>query len=72
MMKSAFNILSAVLVMMSAVSCLVENDMAYPRIIASITAFEVEGQVSVSIDENSRRVEVVLSETADVSNLKVT
>lgn len=71
-MKSAFNILSAVLVMMSAVSCLVENDMAYPRIIASITAFEVEGQVSVSIDENSRRVEVVLSETADVSNLKVT
>lgn len=71
-MKSAFNILSAVLVMMSAVSCLVENDMAYPKVIASITAFEVEGQVSVSIDENSRRVDVVLSETADVSNLKVT
>ena len=53
-------------------SCLFENDMAYPVVDDFILSFEVEGQKSVTIDKDSRTVHVELSETADISNLKVT
>ena len=35
-------------------SCLIENDMSYPRVSAEFTAFEVEGQESVTIDNEYR------------------
>ena len=55
-----------------AQSCLIENDMSYPRILANVIAFAVEGQESCSIDADSRTVTIVLEETADPASLKVT
>ena len=52
-------------------SCLIDNDMSYPRTRANITAFEVEGQKSVTIDENTRTVTIELDEVADISAVKV-
>ena len=52
-------------------SCLIENDMSYPRVSTEITAFEVEGQESVTIDAQNRKIDIVLSESADMSALKV-
>lgn len=53
-----------------AVSC-IENDMSYPRIVADITAFEVEGQKNVTIDPSHRTVLVELGETADIKALTI-
>ena len=60
-----------IVLLFSATSCLFENDMAYPDIPADIVAFEVEGQESVTIDNEARTVEVVLDEVCDMSRLKV-
>ena len=48
-----------------------ENPLSYPLKVAEITALEVEGQKSVSIDSDSRTVNIVLEETADISSLPV-
>ena len=53
-------------------SCLFENDMSYPRVPAEITSFAVEGQVSASIDAANRLVSVVLGETVEKTNARVT
>ena len=53
-------------------SCLIENDMSYPRVSAEFTAFEVEGQESVTIDAQKRTIDIVLSETADITDLRIT
>lgn len=53
-------------------SCLIENDMSYPRVSADFTSFAVSGQESVTIDTQSKTVQVVLSETADITALEVT
>ena len=53
-------------------SCLIENDMSYPRTVAEITAFSVEGQKSVNIDAATRTVTVELDELADMSAVTVT
>ncbi len=53
-------------------SCLIENDMSYPRTVAEITAFSVEGQKSVNIDAATRTVTVELDELADISAVTVT
>lgn len=58
-------------VLMSATSCLFDNDMSYPDVPAEIVSFEVEGQTSVSIDSDAMTIEVVLDEQADMSCLKV-
>ena len=68
-MKGRF--ITMFLVLVSAVSCLFENDMAYPKVDSDILVFEVEGQKSVTIDKDTRSVHFVLEETADISNLKV-
>lgn len=60
-----------IVLLFSATSCLFENDMAYPDIPADIVAFEVEGQESVTINNEERTVEVVLDEVCDMSRLKV-
>lgn len=57
-------------VLLAAVSC-IENDLSYPRIIADITSFSVEGQKSVEINTSERTVSVVLEETADITALKL-
>ena len=43
-------------------SCLIENDMSYPKVDMAFTAFAVEGQESVDIDAQARTVSIVLSE----------
>ena len=53
-------------------SCLIENDMSYPRVSADFTSFAVSGQESVTIDTQAKAVQVVLSETADITALEVT
>ena len=51
-------------------SC-IENTLSYPRVKADITAFEVEGQKSVSIDADKKIVNIVLKETADIDSIRV-
>ena len=67
-----FRYLLAVLSVISLHSCLIENDMSYPRVLAEFTAFGVDGQESVTINTQDRTISVVLSETADISALKIT
>ena len=52
----------------ACISCM-ENPLDYPLLKAEITAFEVEGQKSVTIDAANQVVNVVLQETADMSAL---
>lgn len=58
------------IVALAFVSC-IKNPLSYPKLVAEITAFEVQGQKSVSIDAVNRTVSVVLEETADISALPV-
>ncbi len=67
-MKRLSVILFAML--LACVSCM-KNPLSYPLKVAEITAFEVEGQKSVSIDAASKVVTIVLEETADISSLPV-
>ena len=53
-------------------SCVFTNDMSYPLLQGQITAFAVEGQKSVTIDTEAQTVEVLLEETAEIKELKVT
>ena len=59
------------LIAFSCASC-IENPLAYPRVKADITAFEVKGQKSVSIDADKMIVNIVLTETADMDSVYVT
>ena len=52
------------------VSC-IKNPLDYPLLKAEITAFEVEGQKSVSIDAANQVVNIVLQENAEMSALPV-
>ena len=54
-----------------AVSCLFDNDMAYPDLPADIEVFEVEGQVSVDIDKESRMVSVVMGEREELYHVRL-
>ena len=65
------NIFLSFCILASMQSCLIDNDMSYPRTRANITAFEVEDQKSVTIDENTRTVTIELDEVADISAVKV-
>lgn len=66
-----FRYIYCLIAIIAVQSCLIDNDMSYPRIYADILTFEVEGQKSVSIDSKSRTVSVVLSETAEIGHLLV-
>ena len=63
---------AALLVLAGLSSCLEENDMAYPHVYAEVISFAVEGQDAVSIDTENRTISVEVSETAELSHLKVT
>ena len=68
MMKKIFFILLTAFLFCE--SC-IENPLSYPRLAAEITAFELEGQKSLTIDASTRTVTVILKETADITSLKV-
>lgn len=62
-------------------SCAIENDIPYPQITGSITAFEVEGQrgpednegsTAAVIDANARTVTVYVNDSVDIRELKIT
>ena len=53
-------------------ACTFKNDMSYPLVQGQITAFAVEGQKSVNINPETQTVEVLLQETAEIKELKVT
>ncbi|MBR2297668.1 MAG: PCMD domain-containing protein [Bacteroidales bacterium] len=59
------------LIALWAISSCIDNPLSYPRDVAQITAFEVEGQKSVSIDPENFIVNVVLKETADIDSVVV-
>ncbi len=71
MIKSIFKYILVAAFLFGLTSCLIDNDMAYPKKEAVIVSFEVDGQKSVNIDPENRTVEVVLNETADIKALKV-
>ena len=64
------NIIIIISALLACMSCM-ENPLSYPLNVAEITAFEVEGQKSVSIDAAKMTVNIVLEETADIENLTV-
>lgn len=51
-------------------SC-IENDLSYPQVSVTFTSFEVEGQKSLTIDDASRTIDIVMGESADMSEVKV-
>ena len=63
--------LAGLTVLLLVSSCLFENDLSYPKTSADIISFEVEGQTSVRIDAEMHVVSVELSESADLSDVKV-
>lgn len=65
------HILMCLIVLIAASSC-IENDLSYPDVTVTFTSFEVEGQKSVAIDEASRTIDIVMGESADMSEVKVT
>lgn len=71
-MKMMKYMLTAAACVLALQSCLIENDMSYPRVYANVTAFAVEGQESCTINTDSQTVSIVLEETAYINSLKVT
>ncbi|MBR5103914.1 MAG: PCMD domain-containing protein [Bacteroidales bacterium] len=70
-MKRLIYVVALLLSLLACVSCVFENDMSYPQLQGRITAFAVEGQKSVTINDGTQTVEVLLQETAEINNLKV-
>lgn len=68
-MKTRIFIIAAFALLFS--SCLLENDMSYPKYEANIKEFEVEGQVSVKIETATREVFVILDEVTDIHSVKL-
>lgn len=60
-----------ILALLSLTSCLLENDMSYPKVPMDITAMEVVGQKSLTINPDTRTVDIVMEETADLANVQV-
>lgn len=71
MMRKSFRNILLALGLGCAVSCTFDNDMSYPVIEAQILSFEVEGGESVNIDPQTRTVEIVLDELAELDAVRV-
>ncbi len=69
-MKRILTYMVSLLALLPAVSC-IENDLSYPKADGEISSFAVEGQKSVTIDKETRTVEILLEESVDMSNVKV-
>ena len=65
------NIFLSFCILASMQSCLIDNDMSYPRTRAAFTGFEVIGQKNVTIDENTRTVSIELDELSDIAAVEV-
>lgn len=50
-------------------SCLKNNDLVNPEVVAEILSFEVEGQVSSTIDKNKKTVTVLMPAKTDLTQL---
>ena len=59
-------------VALALASCGLENDMMLPKDEATFTAFEVEGQVSSSINSTKRVVTVTMPQDEALNSLKIT
>ena len=70
MMKKV-NIVTLLSALLLGASCTFQNDMSFPPLQGQITAFAVEGQKEVTIDAETQTVNVLLEETAEISDLKV-
>ncbi|MBO4264060.1 MAG: PCMD domain-containing protein [Bacteroidales bacterium] len=63
--------LPLLLLSLLAAGCL-QNDLPLPYVVASITALEAEGAVSVTCDEDLRRVVIDLEETQNPAQVRIT
>lgn len=70
-MRRIIDLSVLLLVGLTCASCTFSNDMSYPQLQGKITAFTVEGQKNVTIDDENQTVQFVLQETAEISKLKV-
>lgn len=70
-MRRISNLFTLLVAFVACASCTFENDMSYPKLQGSITAFAVEGQKSVTIDNEAQTVQFLLEETAEITRLKV-
>ncbi len=52
------------------VSC-IENDLSYPNVSGDFLSLELDGQKAVTIDKETRTIEIVMGESADMSHIKV-
>ena len=67
-MNRVFNfIILAILVCVTG-SC-IKNDIPYPRIVADITAFQVKGQITSTIDATNRTVKLDLADTVNLDSV---
>ncbi len=62
--------LVTVLAALATAGC-IKNDIPYPKIAAGITAMDVEGALSVSINSDARTVEIVLDEQTDMRSVNI-
>ena len=63
--------LLSIFALAAALSGCIRNDIPYPVIPASITAMDVEGALSVGIDEQNSRVSITLDEMTDIRNVNI-
>lgn len=69
--RTIYRLLVPVLLTAAVTGC-IKNDIPYPRRLGKITAFEVEDQLgSAAIDSTSRTVSVEVSETVDLSQVRL-
>ena len=73
-MSSRKNIICALmsaLIMLAASGC-IKNDIPYPRRLGTITAFEVQGQLSAAvIDSSALTVSVDMADTVTMSHVRL-
>lgn len=73
-------VMGALLLLLTVVSCAIENDIPYPIVEGRITAFSVEGQraaegeqtPAATIDAKARTVTLYVNDSVDISRLKIT
>lgn len=70
MMKSFLKYILVCLMAIFSVSC-IENDLSYPDAPAWFTSLSLEGQKTVTIDNASCTIDVVMGETADMNHVRV-
>lgn len=72
--------MGVLLLLLTVVSCAIENDIPYPIVEGRITAFSVEGQraaegeqnTAATIDAKARTVTLYVNDSVDISRLKIT